>query len=106
MNNKKTTINPQNTEDNNYFQYSIVAALNHQKIPNHSERINNLKPLIDNYNWNDLEFPAGHKNYSAFEKNNSQIALNIYYIFLTILKKYYLVTYKNKIKLVILKLTY
>ena len=101
INNKKSTINPQNTEDNNCFQYSIVAALNHQKIPNHSERLNNLKPFIDNYNWNDLEFPAGHKNYSAFEKNNSEIALNIYYLFLTILKKYYLVTYKNKIKLVI-----
>ena len=45
INNKKSTINPQNTEDNNCFQYSIVAALNHQKIPNHSERISNLKPF-------------------------------------------------------------
>ena len=31
INNKKSTINPQNTEDNNCFQYSIVAALIHQK---------------------------------------------------------------------------
>ena len=45
INNKKSTINPQNTEDNNCFQYSIVAALNHQKIPNHSERISNLNLL-------------------------------------------------------------
>ena len=57
-----------------------MAALNHQKIPNHSERINNLKPFINNYNRNDLEFLAGHKDYSAFEKNNSKIALNILYI--------------------------
>ena len=80
INNKKLTINPQNTEDNNCFQYSIVATLNHRKIPNHSERISNLKPFINNYNWNDLEFPAGHKDYSAFEKNNSEIALNILYV--------------------------
>ena len=60
--NKKYTINPQNTEDNNCFQCSIVAALNHQKISNDSERINNLIPFINNYNWSDLEFPAGHKD--------------------------------------------
>ena len=57
-----------------------MAALNHQKIPNHSERISNLIPFINNYNWNDLEFPARHKDYSAFEKNNSEIALNILYV--------------------------
>ena len=78
--NKKCTINPQNTEENNYFQYSIISALNHQKISNNHERINNLIPFINNYNRNDLEFPAGHKDYSAFEKNNSEIALNILYI--------------------------
>ena len=80
MNNKKSTINPQNTEVNNCFQYSIVAALNHQKISNYSEIISNLKPFINNYNWNDIEFPAGHKDYSAFEKNNSEIPLNILYV--------------------------
>ena len=80
INNKESTINPQNTEDDSWFQYSIVAALNHQKISNHSEKTSNLKPFINNYNWNDLEFPAGHKDYSTFEKNNSKIALNILYI--------------------------
>ena len=35
---------------------------------------------MDNYNWNDLEFPAGHKDYSAFEKNNPKIPLNILYV--------------------------
>ena len=78
--NKKSTINPQNTENNNCFQYPIVAALNHQKIPNNPERISNLIPFINNYNWNDLKFPAGHKGYSAFEKNNSEIALKILYV--------------------------
>ena len=48
INNKKSTINPQKNEDNNCFQYSIAAALNHQKIPNHPKRISNLIPFINN----------------------------------------------------------
>ena len=80
INNKKCTINPHNINDNNCFQYSVVAALNHQKIPNQHETINNLTPFVDNYNWNDLEFPAGHKDYSAFDKNNPKIALNKLYV--------------------------
>ena len=35
---------------------------------------------MDKYNWNDLEFPAGHKDYSAFDKNNPKIALNKLYV--------------------------
>ena len=77
---KKVTINPQNTNDNNCFQYSIIAALNYQNIDHHSERISKLKPFIDNYNWDNIDFPAGHKDYSAFEKNNSDIAINILYV--------------------------
>ena len=60
--------------------YSIVAALNYQSIPSNPERISNLKPFISGYNWNDIEFPAGHKDYFAFEKNNTGITLNILYI--------------------------
>ena len=77
--NKKVTINPQNTEDNNCFQYAITAALNYQNIDSHPERISKLKPFIDNYNW-DICLPAEHKDYSAFEKNNSDIAVNILYV--------------------------
>ena len=58
---------------------AVVAALNHQKKRNHTERISILTPFTDNYNWNDLEFPTAHKDYSAFEKINPKIALNILY---------------------------
>ena len=79
IDNKKSTINPYDIDDNNCFLYSIVAALNYQSIPNHHERISNLEPFISCYNWVDIEFPAEYKDYSAFEKNNSGIALNIYF---------------------------
>ena len=52
--NKGVTINPQNTKDNNCFQYAITAALNYQNIGHHSERICKLKPVINDCNWKDI----------------------------------------------------
>ena len=78
--NKKCTINPKNTKDNRSYLYAIVLALNYHKINNHPERIPNLIPFIPNYNWDDVNFPAGPKEYSTFEKYNDNIALNIFYV--------------------------
>ena len=74
--NKRATINPKN-KDNKCFQYSITVALNHQNIENHPERISNIKPFIDKYNWKGIDFPAGIKDWKKFERNNKTIALNI-----------------------------
>ena len=73
--NKTTTINPKNKDDK-YLQYSITIALNHQNIENHPEGIFNIKLLIDQYNYEDIEFPAGIKDWKRFERNNRTIALN------------------------------
>ena len=77
--NKRATINPKN-KDNKRFQYAIKAALNYQKIGNHPERISNIKPFIDQYNWKGIDFPAGIKEWKKFEQNNKEIALNILYV--------------------------
>ena len=55
--NKRATINPKN-KDNKCFQYSITVALNHQNIESHPERISNIKPFINQYNWEGIDFPA------------------------------------------------
>ena len=73
---KTVTINPKNKDK--CFQYSITAALNHQEIRNHPERISNIKPYVHNYNWTGIDFPAGIKDWEKFEKNN-EVALNILY---------------------------
>ena len=62
LRNKGATINPQNYYDNEYFQYSITAALNHQNIENHPERLSNLMPFIDQYNWKGIEFLSHSKD--------------------------------------------
>ena len=43
---KKPTINPK-SKDNKYFRDATVASLNYERIPNHPERISNLKPFFD-----------------------------------------------------------
>ena len=77
--NKKTTINPKNN-DNNCFQYTLTVALNHQQIKNHPERISNLKPFIDQYNWKGINFPSQKEDWKEFESNNKSIALNILFV--------------------------
>ena len=74
--NKKATINPKST-DNKCFRDAIMAVLNHNKIPNHLERIADLMPFFDQYNWKDIEFPSNTKDWKKFQQNNKTIALNI-----------------------------
>ena len=78
--NKGVTINPKNTKNNMCFQYAITAALNHQNIDHHPERISKLRPFINNYNWKDIEFPSHSKDWRKFEQNNKTIDLNILYV--------------------------
>ena len=79
MLNKRVTINPKN-EDNKCFQYSITVALNHQNIENHPERISNIKPFIDQYNSEGIDFPSRIKDWKKFERNNKEVALKILFI--------------------------
>ena len=61
-------------------QYSITVALNIQNIENYPERISNVHPFINQYNWEDIDFPAGIKEWKRFERNNTTIASNILFI--------------------------
>ena len=78
--NKRVTINPKKVGDDNCFMYGIIAALNHYDIDNHPERISKLRPFIDNYNWDEIEFPAHSKYWRKFESNNKTTASNVLYV--------------------------
>ena len=54
---KKCCINQKNN-DNKCFQYAATPALNINSIDKHHQGITEIKPFIDNYNWNDINFPA------------------------------------------------
>ena len=64
----------------NDFQNALDDALNYETIEKHPERISKLKPYINRYNWEGIDFPVGTKEWKKFEQNNKTIALNILFI--------------------------
>ena len=71
----KSTINPK-SNDHKCFQYAATLALNFDNINNHPEKISKIRPLIDQYNWKDIDFPATSKDWKKFELNNKVANLN------------------------------
>ena len=80
LKNKKATINPKNMKDDFCFQYPITVALNYGKIKNHPERIKNIKPFIDQYDWSGIYFPSYKTDWNLFEKNNKSVALDVLHV--------------------------
>ena len=76
---QKASINPKNN-DNNWFQYALTAALNYHNIKSHPERISDLKPFINKYDWKRIDFPSHLKDWKEFELDNKTIALNILFV--------------------------
>ena len=61
----------------NCFQNALNDALNYQNIEKDPQRISKIKLYIRKYNWEEIEFPAGSKDWKKFEQNNKTTALNI-----------------------------
>ena len=77
--NKGATINCEN-DDDKCFQYAITIALNFDETEKHHERVNKVKPFIDQYNWKDINFPSHVGDWKKFELTNKSIALNVLYV--------------------------
>ena len=77
--NDNNNNNNNNNNSNNNFQNALDDALNYQTIQSNPQRISTLKPYINKYNWEGINFPAGSKEWQKFEQNNDTIALNILY---------------------------
>ena len=75
---KKSTLNPKNNDDK-CFQYAVTLALNLDKIKKDPQRVSKIKPFIEKYNWEDIDFPSTSKDWKNFECNN-EVALNILYV--------------------------
>ena len=77
LSDKKATINPQNKKDDKCFQYALTVALNYGKIKDNPQRTSKIKPFINQYNRNEIDFPSTGKDRKKFELNNKSVALNI-----------------------------
>ena len=75
---KRSTINPKNN-DGKCFQYAVILALNFDKIKNNPQRVSKIKPFIEKYNWEDIDFSSASKDWKKFECNN-EVVLNILYV--------------------------
>ena len=78
--NKKAVLNPQNEEDEECFKWAVIAALHHEEINSHSERISKLEPYSGLLQLEGLEFPMTVRQIDKFEQNNPDIAVNVLYL--------------------------
>ena len=63
--------------NDNSFQSALDDALSYSQNP---ERVSKLKPYINRYNWEGIDFPAGPREWEKYEQNNKAISLNILFI--------------------------
>ena len=74
---KKAILNPLNKDDKKSFQYSITLSLHHKDIGSNPCRIKNIESFINNFNWENINFPPQEQDCQQLETNNNSIALNI-----------------------------
>ena len=79
MKNKKSTINRINKKDNKCFQQAVIVALNLEEIGKRSERITKIKPFVNRYNWEAINFPSEKDNWKKIGKNNRTTAPKVLY---------------------------
>ena len=65
--NKGAIVNPKNKNDEECFKWAVIAALHHEEIKYHPERISNIVKFEDHYDWDGSEFPLPIKRISKFE---------------------------------------
>ena len=75
--NKKVTINSINKKYNKYLEYAITVSLNYEDIG--KKGWTGIKPFINKYNWERINYPSEKDDWKKIEKNNVTIALNVLY---------------------------
>ena len=67
---KNATINPKNNVDRR-FQYALTLNQHYEEIENNRQWVSKIKPFIDHYNWDGIDYPASSNNFNKFDINNS-----------------------------------
>ena len=70
---------------------------------NDPQRVTEIKPFINKYNWKGINFQPEKDDWKKFEKNNVKIALNLLY---AKKKKYILLMFQNITQIVNNKLLF
>ena len=65
--------------DNKCFQYSVTLSLYHEQSGKIYYRVPKIKLFINNFNWENINFPLQEQDYKTFKMNNKSITLNFLY---------------------------
>ena len=71
--NKKATIYSINKKGNKCFRYALTVALNYDKIGKNAERITKIKPFINKYNCEGINYPSEKDDWKKIDQNNLTI---------------------------------
>ena len=74
---KKATISIFNKKYNKCFEYTATVTLLYEEIKKDPQRQTKIKPFIDKYNWNGINYPSEKDGWKKIEKNNVTIVLLI-----------------------------
>ena len=55
---KEKSKNKSKNKDDKCFQFAAAVALNFEEIESHSERVSNIIPFINKYNWEAINYPS------------------------------------------------
>ena len=59
------------------FQYAVTVRLNHEEMKKDPPRVTKIKPFINKYNWEGINFSSEKDDWRNLQKNNVTIALNV-----------------------------
>ena len=59
---KRAVLNPK-TNDNKSFKYFATFSLYHKQIGKKFSRLSNIKPYINNFNWDNINFLPTDQDY-------------------------------------------
>ena len=77
INNIKVTTDSIHIRDKKCFQYPVTVVLNHEEIKKGLQRITKIKPFINKYDREGMNFPSRKDDLKKCGKNNVTIALNV-----------------------------
>ena len=72
---EKAAINQINEKFDKCFP--MFFMLNHKEIKNDLQRLTKIKPFINKYNWERINFPSEKHDWKIFLKNNVTVAFNV-----------------------------
>ena len=61
-------------------QNALNGSLDYQRSKKEPQKISELKPYINQYNWKGLKSPSDKEDWKKFEQHNKEIALNILFV--------------------------